>query len=40
LHDDASDALTGVAESVMAMQSETQAPSINEQADYLDSLGL
>ncbi|CAJ1179582.1 hypothetical protein CPR19088_GLDEOEPO_01350 [Companilactobacillus paralimentarius] len=40
LHDDASDSLTGVAESVMAMQSETQAPSINEQADYLDSLGL
>lgn len=40
LHDDASDALTGVAESVMAMQSVDQAPSINEQADYLDSLGF
>ncbi|GEO64001.1 phage terminase large subunit [Companilactobacillus nantensis] len=40
LHDDASDSLTGVAESVMAMQEDTQASSINEQADYLDSLGL
>jgi phage uncharacterized protein (putative large terminase), C-terminal domain len=40
LHDDASDALTGVAESVMSMETETSAPSINDQASYLDSLGL
>ncbi|MFC6324031.1 phage terminase large subunit [Companilactobacillus baiquanensis] len=39
-HDDASDALTGVAESVIMQQSTNNAPSHEEQSSYLDSLGF